>query len=68
MTTTHEDLIESAQAIGAIAESAGWYTARLVERINRMNRLVETLTVAELIELDAELRAEVQRAYGEAMA
>lgn len=67
---THTELIRISDAIGGITGSASWYTQRLSERITRAHGIIDinTLPVGELIRLDAELRAEVIRAYAEALA
>ena len=67
MTATHDDLIDASQAIGAIAESADWYTRRLAKAAERHGGPLR-MSVGELIELDRKVREQVQRAYGEAMA
>lgn len=67
MTTTHTDLIKAAQAIGAIAESADWYTRRLAEATERHGGPL-AMSVGELIELDRQVREQVQPTYAEALA
>jgi hypothetical protein len=65
--TTHTDLIAATQYIAAIPESASWYTQRLAERIDARGGL-RAMSVAELVVIDADLRAEVARDYAEALA
>lgn len=67
--STHPDLIKASDAIGGIAQSACWYTQRLAERVAEDfgGRTVGQLTVDELIQVDALLRAEVSREYAEAL-
>lgn len=50
----HKELIDAALTIGGIAEMAQWATLDLAERIKKTGKDVFNLTVAELMNLEAE--------------
>ncbi len=57
--TYHDELIVAASAIGAVHESAQWYSYRVAERLNATGIAVADLTVRQIIEA-----AEAERVIG----
>ena len=46
----HDDLIVASSALGAVAESAQWYSYRVAERLHATGIAVADLTVRQIIE------------------
>ena len=68
ITPTTVELIYASQEIGGICESAAWYTDLLEKRIKASGKSVGDHTVTELINLDRELREQINKASKSAQA